>query len=52
MKANHKFMNAFSTNLDLPKSNISLIMKFLFSRALTLIAIALEKFESPAIWKS
>ena len=54
----HTLRNAFSSDLGLPKSKFFqsaptmvgpvLATKFLFSRALTLIAIALAKFGSPA----
>ena len=52
MEANHIPKNAFSSDLDLPKSKFFpsvLTMKFLFSRAITLIAIALAKFRNPVL---
>ena len=51
MEANHTLRNALSSDLDLPKSKIfpsALNLKFLFSRVVTPITIALAKFRSPA----
>ena len=51
MEENHTLRNALSSDLDLPKSKIflsALTMKFLISRVVTLITIALAKVGSPA----